>query len=270
MRKLRTGSRSLGIEHGHRAVNAVRHVDRAAVMGHEHDVRAAPGADLARDVPVRRVDDGDIVAAHDPDQQLAVVPEHARGRLAHLAVPQHGARPHVDRNQAVGRLQADVHHAGVGRVVDVAGHPRRRHPMGELERRPVVDIDLVASQPGHCQPFAVRTEHQLIRIGHRHSPHQLAARRVQEQQFVAGRVADQQELVVGRERQVMRLAQHRDLAQLGVGAHIQHGDGRVGRVQDESRARRGCGLRSVRDHGPERGPEHGDNQRRDPGAQSQR
>ncbi len=212
------------IERCRRAADAVVDPDDLAVRRDEQVVRALAGVDTIDHTPIRRIDHGDIVRAHVGDQHLAVVPQHARRRLADLRGPQDRQPAEVDRHQAVGALQADEHARGIRRVVQMARHRGGREALQQLHARGVVDIDLIAREAIHHEEPAVRAECQLIRIGHRHALLQRAGRRIEEQHLVADGVADQQAFAVGTECDVMRLAQHRNAAEFLLRRHVHQAD----------------------------------------------
>ena len=72
--------------------------------------------------------------------------------------------------------------------------------VGELQSDGVIDVHLVAREGRDGEPFAVWAEDELIRIGHRQPATQFPGCRIEEQQLVTRRVADQQELVVRSQR----------------------------------------------------------------------
>jgi hypothetical protein len=66
--------------------------------------------------------------------------------------------------------------------------------------------------------------------------------RVEEQHLVSDGVADQQALAVRAERQVVRLAQHRDTAELLLGGHVDQADRGAAGIDDEGEAGRRGGV----------------------------
>src|SRR5579872_6193467 len=166
------------------------------------------------------------------------MPENARWRLANFLLPQDGELVEVDRHQAVGALQADENAAGIRRIGEMARHRGDREALHELHAAGVVDINLIAREAVDHEESPVRAEAQLVWIGHRQALLHGTGCRIEEQHLVADRVTDQQALAVGAERDVVRLAQHRDAAQLLLARHVDQADRRAAGVDHEGEARR--------------------------------
>ena len=215
------------------ARDAAGDVEQAAARRDEQVVRARRHLELRIQMPVGRIDLGDVGLAHQPDQELVVVPQHAGWRAADGRGPEHAPGCGLDGDQLAGVLQAHIRHRRVGRVVDVARHGGGRDPVQQRQGGGVVDVDLVAREPGHGQVAAVGAVLQLVGVRHRHVPLQRAGLGVEKEGGIAGGVADHQRAAVRGQGHVVRLAQHRDAADLPAGRGVELADRGVGGIEHE-------------------------------------
>ena len=99
-------------------------------------------------------------------------------------------------------------------------HGSEGKPPDQLHRRGVINIDLISGETIDSQPFAVRTEAELVWIGNRHAGIDFPTLGVKEEHLIASRVAHKKTAVVGSECQMVGFPKHGDPLDLDAPVHI--------------------------------------------------
>ena len=170
------------------------------------------GHHSANPLPCGRIDHHDMVAAHDRDQNHTVVPHHARRGLADSGGPTRFHANKVERDQCAGILHRTEHGFRIRRVAQMAWHRADLKSMRKGEGGGMIDIDMVEPQAVDGEIPAIRAEPKLIRVGDQFMAAFATGDRIKKKNCVARSVADQECLVIRRERPVAWLAKGRFLA----------------------------------------------------------
>jgi len=102
-----------------------------------------------------------------------------------------GHRVEINAGQGIRALQRYEDETRIRRIVEMARHRAGAEPLDELQCIRVVDIDMIQSESVHGQILAIGTEPELIWIGDDFVAQLFSGGGIEEEQRVAGGIADQ-------------------------------------------------------------------------------
>ena len=243
----------IGVDFRQPAIHAGCREQRPTIGGREDGVRPAAEGEAARHLPRLGVEDGEVIAPHHADDQLAAMPDDPRRLRPDLGRPELGAGFHVEGHHRAVALHGDEDAAAVGGEGDVARHVARAEAMHQRQRRGVVDIHLVAPEARDHQPAAIGAVFQVIGVRDPLAPPHIARRGVEEDQLIPRRIPQHQLPPIRRQHQVVRFPQHGNAAHFLARGGVQDADRGLARIQHEQQVRaRGRGQQQRQDRQGER------------------
>ena len=157
-----------------------------AVRCGENRMRPATDANGAFHLAGFRVEDGEIIPAHDAHNQAATMPNDASRFRANLGLPEDAAFLKINRHDRAITLNGDIGNPRIRAEGDVGGLIAGPQPFQKPQSIRIVNVHLAAPEARNHQKPAVGGEIQMIGVGNAFAAQDGASCRFDEQDFIAG------------------------------------------------------------------------------------
>ena len=202
-----------------------------AVRCGENRMRSAPDANGAFHLTRFRIEDGEIIPAHDAHNQAAPMPNDAGGFWTNRSLPEHAAFLKINRHDRAITLNRDIGNPRIRAEGDVGRLIAGPQPFQKPQSIRIVNVHLATPEARNHQKLAIGGEIQMVGVGDAFAAQDGASCGFDEKDFIGHRIGNQQFLAIRRQYQVMHFAQTLDPPDFLPCTRIDFHDAWVGRIE---------------------------------------